>query len=70
MAKKINKPMRINQKFKEDMENILQKRVSLGLMNIKDARLPKATELLTRTQGYKMSLNELGTKRERKRNEK
>lgn len=66
MSKK-NYPTRVYTGFKNDMERILQKRVSLGLMKYKEAKIPKATELLTRTEGYKMSLKELELKPERKK---
>lgn len=67
MAKKRNPPQRINSKFKDDMEKVLQERINKGLMKFKDAKFPKATELLTRTLGYKMSLEELKTKREKRK---
>ena len=64
-----NVPRRVNIKLIEDMERILQIRVKLGLMSYKDARMPKITELLTRTDGYRQSLEELRTKPEKKKNE-
>lgn len=67
MAKKNTRPIRANSKLIEDMEKILDLRVRLGLLKRKDANLPKATELLTRTQGYKHSIDELKTKREKKK---
>lgn len=62
---KKNIPRRVNTKLIEDMEDILQTRVKLGLMSYKDAKMPKATELLTKTDGYKLSLVELKTKPEK-----
>ena len=67
MAKKINPPKRVCPKFFQDMDSVLQERVSKGLIKIKDAKFPKATELLTRTQGYQLSLKELKIKREKKK---
>ena len=67
MAKK-NIPIRVNAKLIEDMERILGERLRKGLMNRKDAKMPKITELLTRTEGYKLSLLELETKPEKKKN--
>lgn len=66
MAKNNTVPRRVFAKLIEDMEEILDVRVKLGLMTYKDAKMPKVTELLTRTQGYQQSLKELKTKPERK----
>ena len=68
MARK-NSPRRVYSKLIEDMERIIGTRVKLGLMNYKDAKMPKVTELLTRTDGYKQSLEELRTKPEKKKND-
>jgi len=68
MAKRNTKPQRIHPKLIEDMEKILDTRVRMGLIKRKEASMPKATELLTRTQGYKMSLEELRIKKERRKN--
>lgn len=67
MAKKINRPQRVHSKFLDDMERVLDTRIKMNLLKRKDAKFPKATELLTRTQGYKQSLEELKTKRERRK---
>ena len=64
-----NPPVRTFSKLIEDMEKILQTRIRTGLMKYKDASIPKATELLTRTRGYQLSLEELRTKPEKKKNE-
>ena len=61
-----NRPKRISPKFAADMELILNERVKAGLMSYKDAKMPKATELLTRTVGYQQSLRELKMKPEKK----
>ena len=66
MAQK-NVPRRVCGKLIDDMEEILQTRVKTGLMSYKDAKMPKITELLTRTNGYKESLEELKCKPERKK---
>ncbi len=68
MTKK-NVPQRVNAKLIEDMERILGVRLRKGLMDRRDAKMPKITGLLTRTEGYKISLRELETKPERKKNE-
>jgi hypothetical protein len=66
MAKQNNPPQRICPRLMEDMERILKTRVGNGLLKVKDARMPKATELLTRTNGYRLSLRELEMKPEKK----
>ena len=67
MAKKNNPPKRLPNSFIEDMERALNTRVKLGLMSYKDAKFPKGVELLRRTQGYQLSLEELKTKKEKKK---
>ena len=63
----VNPTERVNKKFKKDMEKIMTQRVKNDLMKPKEASMPKITELLTRTEGYQISLNELKTKPERKK---
>lgn len=69
MAKVRNKPMRVCNNFREDLIRVGTERVNKGLMNIEDFTLLKMVELLTRTKGYKISLEELRTKPEGKTNE-
>lgn len=62
----VNPNERISKKFKEDMKKLMEIRVQKGLMKLKDATMPKMTELLTRTQGYPSSIYDLKTKPEKK----
>lgn len=64
---KITKPQRVPAKFIEDMEKILNTRVKGGLLKYKDAKMPKAVELLTRTKGYQISMQELKTAKEKRK---
>lgn len=64
-----NTTERISKKLKEDMKVLMELRVKNNLMKLDDAKMPKMTELLTRTQGYQLSLNELKTKPEKKKHE-
>ncbi|RPJ79785.1 MAG: hypothetical protein EHM20_00335 [Alphaproteobacteria bacterium] len=66
MAKKLSPSMRVDPKFKQAMENLMDFRLKNGLLNRKDAKFPKMTELLMRTEGYKVSENELKLKKEKK----
>ncbi len=68
MVKK-NIPTRVNAKLIEDMERLIGTRLKNGLMNRKDAKMPKITGLLTKTEGYKMSLKELEFKPEKRKND-
>jgi len=70
MAKKNTKTARLPSKFIEDMEIALGTRVKMGLLKWKDAKFPKGVELLTKTQGYRISLEELKIKKEKKKNGK
>lgn len=67
MTKKNTRPQRITPKLPKDLMKIGAERVGKGLMKPKEVTLPKMTELLTRTQGYKISLEELKSKKEKKR---
>ena len=64
-----NTTERISKKLKEDMKVLMELRVKNNLMKLDEAKMPKMTELLTRTQGYQISLKELKTKPEKKKNE-
>lgn len=70
MAKKNSRVKRVDPKLVGDIDEILKTRVKKGLMSLKDARFRKGTELLTRTQGYRMSLEELKFKPERRKQKK
>lgn len=65
MAKEKSVIKRVNPKFHKEMKDTMDTRVKLGLMEIDDAKMPKMTELLTRTDGFKISIKELKTKREK-----
>jgi len=65
MAKKNTLPQRIPPSFFGDMNNILNLRIQKGLLNRKEATFPKAVKLLTKTQGYQVSLKELQIKPEK-----
>lgn len=67
MAKKINPPTRIPLKIIDNIDEALDIRVKTGLMNRKDANRIKGFKLILRTEGWKLSMNELKTKREKKR---
>jgi len=60
---------RVHPRFADDMKDAMTKRFKAGLMDEKDFRkgMPKITELLTRTQGYHMSLKELKIKPEKQK---
>jgi len=60
-------PQRVSTKFREDMKQAMLERVNAGLMDLNEAKMPKITELLTKTQGYHLSLKELKTKPEKKK---
>ena len=66
----VNPNQRINKKLSKDMEKLIEIRIKKGLMGIKDAKMPKITYLLTRTEGYNNALKELEFKPERKKNDK
>lgn len=62
-----NPTERVSRKFKEDMKKIMQIRVEKKLMEINEARMPEITELLTRTSGYNIALEELKTRPKQRR---
>jgi len=67
MAKKNSRVKRVNPKLVRDLDDVMNTRVHKKLMPIQEARFTKMTELLTRTQGYRMSLEELRFKPEKKK---
>ncbi len=69
MVKEKNRPERIFPKLKYDLIAKGDERVRKRLMTAREVKLPKMTELLTKTEGYKMALLELGIKPERKRDD-
>lgn len=64
MAKANTKPARPNSEFLMDMQLIAKERLNRGLarMNMRDLSFAEMTRLLRRTQGYRMSLEELKSK--------
>ncbi len=66
MAKKNNPPQRVYNKLIDDMEKLMDFRIKNNLMTRKEAKIPEITELLTRTEGYQLSLQELKTKPKRR----
>jgi len=67
MAKKNSKPVRITSKLPKDLIDVGAVRVGKGLMKPREVTLPKMSELLTKTQGYRMSLEELKHKKEKRK---
>jgi hypothetical protein len=67
MGKKNTIPARIYPKLPKDLLNAGAVRVGKGLMKPREVTVPKMTELLTKTQGYRMSLEELKHKREKRK---
>jgi hypothetical protein len=59
-----SKPQRIDPEFENDMRNIMKERYNKGLakFNMRELGLPESTRLLRKTDGYKMSLEELRIK--------
>ena len=66
MAKKNSVPQRISPRLKADLEIAGNIRVVKGLAKVKEITMPEMTELLTRTSGYRISLEELKMKPKRK----
>lgn len=68
MQKKNTPVRRIDPEFDLDMKNIAKIRLSKGLANLtpKDLSMAEMTRLLRRTDGYKISLDELKIKTKRK----
>ena len=62
-----NRPERIFPQLKFDLLKIGKERVQKGLMDPREVRMPKLTELLTRTISYQKALEELKIKPERKK---
>jgi len=61
------KPERMPIKFIEDLTEALNERIKNELMTWREANLVKALELFMRTEGYKIGLEELKTKPERRK---
>lgn len=64
MAKRIAKPQRIDVEFEVDMKKIAKVRLDKGLakLNPKGLSIAEMTRLLRKTEGYRISLNELKLK--------
>jgi len=64
MAKKNSSIGRIDPEFSLDMKQVAKVRLDRGLakLNARDLSLAEMTRLLRRTQGYKISIEELKTK--------
>lgn len=62
------KPQRLDIEFEKDMKELAKIRVIKGLakLNPKEISMREMTNLLRRTDGYKMSLKELELKPKRK----
>jgi hypothetical protein len=67
MAKRNTKPARPDPDFVTDMQLAARERLNRGLarMNMRDLSFAEMTRLLRRTQGYRMSLEELKSKPKR-----
>jgi len=68
MIKRNAPPQRIDPDFFGDMKQIAKIRLARGLANLnpRDLSCAEMTRLLRRTQGYRLSLEELKTKPKRK----
>lgn len=68
MAKKNSKPVRIDTDFEHDMRIVANIRVQKGLAKPypKETSPKEMTKLLRRTQGYRISMEELKNKPKRK----
>ena len=64
MAKKNTSPQRLDPNFIDDMKRIAKVRLDKGLANFtpRCLSMPEMTKLLRRTNGYKLSLEELKIK--------
>jgi len=67
--KKNSRPHRIDPEFEKDMNEIKKIRLEKGLADLKPTELSmrEMTRLLRRTQGYKISLEELKNKPKREK---
>ncbi|GIW67817.1 MAG: hypothetical protein KatS3mg096_712 [Candidatus Parcubacteria bacterium] len=72
MKRKNTPPVRVDPDFFEDLKKIAQIRLEKGLanFNIRELSFPEMTRLLRRTNGYRISLEELKTRPKRRENEK
>ena len=63
-----NKPVRIDPEFSREMQEVAKIRLQKGLAQFKRDEISarEMTALLRRTQGYKMSIEELKTKPKRR----
>lgn len=68
MAKKNPPVRRIDPEFDFDMKNIAMERLNKGLakFNMRELSMAEMTRLLRRTDGYKLSLDELRIKPKRR----
>jgi hypothetical protein len=68
MAKKKRKLEAVDPKFRDELKRASLTRVQKGLarMTPKETSIREMTHLLTRTQGFQISLEELRTKKKRK----
>jgi hypothetical protein len=72
MIKKNSCPTRIDSDFERELRKIAEVRVKKGLARLKREEISavEMTRLLRRTEGWRISLNELMTKPKRRDNEK
>jgi len=68
MAKRKNKPERVDPSFRDAMKRASLTRVNKGYARLtpKETSIREMTHLLTRTRGFQISLEELRTKPKRK----
>lgn len=65
MAKKNSRPQRIDAKLEFNLLEVMSVRRKKGLMSRKEETFPEITRLLGRTEGFKMSMEELKNKPKR-----
>ena len=67
MAKRNTKPARPDPNFMDDMQKVAKERLNKGLakLNPRDLSFAEMTRLLRRTDGYRLSLEELKSKPKR-----
>ena len=65
MAKKNSRPQRIDPKVEGDLLKALDIRRKKGLMSRKEETFPEITRLLGKTEGFKLSMEELKVKPKR-----
>jgi len=67
MSKKNSVNIRVSGKLADELQNAQNVRVQKGLANTKEMNMPEITNLLMKTEGFKISMQELKTKPKNRR---